>query len=124
MRISNNFSREEFACKCGCGFMSVDITLVTIAQVLRNKFNTTTIRSGCRCKAHNIDIKGHENSYHTLGMAVDLSCEKGHPHEWIALLEKLGLTLYTDIVIHKKDNFIHVELELTKIRGDRKGQNG
>ena len=34
--VSKNFSRSEFACKCGCGFDAVDVDLLAGLQALRD----------------------------------------------------------------------------------------
>ena len=50
--ISENFSREEFACKCGCGFNTADKELVHILEKVRTKFNSpVTINSALCCLA-------------------------------------------------------------------------
>jgi len=60
-----NFSRYEFACKCGCGLDSIDPILVNILQDSRTATALTyTISSGCRCYEHNTKEGGKSNSAH------------------------------------------------------------
>ena len=70
--VSHNFSREEFACSCGCGFDAVDVELLEVLEDVRDQFNTPIrINSGCRCESHNKAVGGSSNSQHIKGKAVD-----------------------------------------------------
>jgi uncharacterized protein YcbK (DUF882 family) len=70
---SEVFKREEFACKCGCGFDVVDAELLDVLESIRYHFDTPVIiTSGCRCREHNIAEGGSEGSQHTLGKAADI----------------------------------------------------
>lgn len=74
--ISNNFSRHEFACKCGCGFDTVDVITVQLCEDVREFDGNTpkTPSSGCRCKKYNRAEGGSEKSEHLFGRAGDLHC--------------------------------------------------
>ena len=51
---SKYFKRSEFACKCGCGFDTVDYELVKVLEYIREHFDRPLqINSGCRCATHN-----------------------------------------------------------------------
>jgi len=79
--LTANLSRHEFACKCGCGFDTVDIALAHILQDTADYFYharppsvqrvSITINSGCRCREHNLDVGGSVNSRHMDGNAAD-----------------------------------------------------
>lgn len=72
-KMSANFRKGEFACKCGCGYDDIKQELVDVVQVIRDKINRPiTISSGCRCEAHNKRVGGVESSQHRLGTAADL----------------------------------------------------
>ncbi|MDT8311915.1 MAG: D-Ala-D-Ala carboxypeptidase family metallohydrolase [Methylophaga sp.] len=78
--LSKNFSRHEFACKCGCGFDTADIELVTVLQDVRDHFNrAVTINSGCRCVEYNRQIGGAPDSQHTKCRAADIVVEDTPP---------------------------------------------
>lgn len=80
--VSKNFNRKEFACKCGCGFMAVDIQLIELLQDLRERFNAPlTITSACRCPSHNKKVGGASKSQHVNGMAVDITVKGMSPQE-------------------------------------------
>lgn len=70
--ITENFSGEEFACKCGCGFDDIDERLVHRLQVVRDIIDRRiTINSGCRCENHNREVGGKPHSKHLEGKAAD-----------------------------------------------------
>jgi len=67
------FSRNEFECKCGCGFNTVDYELANILDNLRSHFGSPVIvTSGCRCEEHNAKVGGSKHSQHLLGRAADI----------------------------------------------------
>ncbi|AQU83234.1 MULTISPECIES: D-Ala-D-Ala carboxypeptidase family metallohydrolase [unclassified Halomonas] len=71
--LSTHFRRREFACKCGCGFDTVDLETLALLQDIRIHFNVpVVITSGCRCAAHNRRVGGAANSQHVFGRAADI----------------------------------------------------
>jgi uncharacterized protein YcbK (DUF882 family) len=71
--ITKDFSREEFACKCGCGADHIRTDLVIILQNIRDYFNKPVkINSGVRCVRHNKRVGGAKNSKHLTGEAADI----------------------------------------------------
>ena len=83
-RLSDNFSRAEFACKCGCGQDTVDAQLLDILQDIRNEFGPVTITSANRCPSHNKAEGGSEKSQHLRGRAADIQLT-GIPPSQIAI---------------------------------------
>jgi len=85
--ISPDFQRHEFACRCGCGFDTVDARTLEIVQAVRDHFGVpVTINSGCRCPAHNREIGGATHSQHLVGRAADIVVDGIAPdtvHAWI-----------------------------------------
>jgi uncharacterized protein YcbK (DUF882 family) len=74
MRLSVNFTSEEFACNCGCGFDSIHQAIVDNLQKMRYELKVPIrINSGCRCAKHNAEVGGAPNSFHVLGRAADIS---------------------------------------------------
>jgi uncharacterized protein YcbK (DUF882 family) len=88
--LTEDFSRYEFACKCGCGFAAVDTVLLATLQKMRKHFRSPVrITSGCRCPAHNATTPGAApNSYHTKGMAVDITVDGIQPGAVARYLDK------------------------------------
>lgn len=82
MKISPNFSRAEFACKCGCGFATADIKLVELLEAVREHFKRPVIiSSGCRCVKHNANVGGATKSKHLEGIAADIIVKGVEPSE-------------------------------------------
>jgi len=105
MKISKYFTRDEIACKCACGFDSMDVITLQIADDAREFVNEPiTPSSGCRCVSHNRSVGGAKNSQHVQARAIDLPvsnpkalydylCDK-YPN-------KHGFGLY--------DSFVHID---------------
>ena len=95
------FNRKEFACKCGCGFDTVDYELAEVLVDLREYFESpTTINSGCRCGEHNHSVGGSSNSMHLYGKAADVvvkgvSAEDVYEYLDTKYFNKYGIGLYT-----------------------------
>ena len=79
--LSDNFSRAEFACKCGCGQDTVDAQLLDILQDIRNEFGPVNITSANRCPSHNKAEGGSEKSQHLRGRAADIQVPGVSPSE-------------------------------------------
>jgi len=98
--LSKNFSRSEFACKCGCGQDTADYNLIQAAQWVRDIVNSpVSISSGNRCKNWNKKINGSKTSMHLESKAMDFSVDGYRPIEIYHLLDekypsKFGLGLY------------------------------
>jgi uncharacterized protein YcbK (DUF882 family) len=80
--LSENFSKSEFACKCGCGYGlqdgDVSPALVFLLEAIREDVGgPVRLTSGCRCPDHNQAVGGVPDSVHTLGEAADIQVEGG-----------------------------------------------
>lgn len=112
--LSENFSRHEFACKCGCGFNTVDVKLLEVLESLRTYFDKPVrINSAARCLKHNRAIGSTDSSQHVLGRAADIAVKSIHPlhvHNYIDSQYPcaLGLGMY--------DLFTHVDTRNSKAR--------
>ena len=78
-RLALNFTRSEFACKgihCCDNSAPIDRPLVILLQCVRDEFHAPVkVTSGFRCRAHNAKTpNAHPDSYHTLGIASDITC--------------------------------------------------
>lgn len=86
------FSRSEFACKCGCGFDTVDAGLLSALDAIRAHFDRPVrVTSGCRCDAHNRAVGGSEGSQHKLGRAADIVVDSVPPELVAELADQMGL---------------------------------
>ena len=92
--FSENFSRHEFACSCGCGFDTVDATLLEALETIRGHFaEPITVTSGCRCHTYNMSIGGVARSQHVKGRAADIQVKNTPPDEVATYAEELGLSV-------------------------------
>jgi uncharacterized protein YcbK (DUF882 family) len=112
MKLSANFERSEFACRCGCGFATVDVELLRILERVRARFGPVEINSGCRCEAYNEEIGGAKGSKHKQGIAADIVVKDTHPEMVYNFLESImdggGLGRYK--------TFTHVDVREGKAR--------
>lgn len=105
--LSKNITREECACKCGCGFQTADIETVQVIQEACDYFEkklsvpkvTAIFNSWCRCAAHNASSGGAKSSKHLEGIATDWFIREVTPKElYVYLCEKYpgkyGIGLY------------------------------
>lgn len=115
--VSKNFSREEFACNCGCGFAAVDIALLCGLQELRDKSGKSiTISSGCRCDERNKRVRGSSKSFHKFGMAADITIAGLTPAQMAALADKVPEFQRGAIITYTTRGFIHVDVRGKKYR--------
>lgn len=107
--LSPHFSRSEFACKCGCGFDTVDVELLIYLEKVRTHFEqVVTITSACRCPSYNHVVGGTVRSQHLLGRAADIAVANVSPALVQELLEDHpgGLGSY--------NSFTHIDTRNTK----------
>lgn len=72
--LAKNFSKREFACKCGCGKVILHWPLIELLQRIRDRLKSPIyIASGTRCEKHNASVGGHPQSFHLTGRAVDIT---------------------------------------------------
>jgi len=116
-KLSTHFKRSEFACKCGCGFDTVDAELLMVLQWLRYEVgHPVIVHSGCRCQAYNEKVGGADRSQHLKGRAADISVRDMTPVDIYRIIDKtfsdrLGLIRY--------DTFVHIDSRNFRYR-DRK----
>ena len=79
-KVSKHFSREEFSCRCCCGFDACDTELLKVLEDLREHFKREVhITSACRCEEHNREIGGSSGSQHIFGKAADITVQSIEP---------------------------------------------
>ena len=107
------FKKEEFTCKCGCGFNCISHELVAKLEAARMGVGRVIIiNSGCRCRAHNLAVGGSEMSSHMFGTAVDIRTPADDDeYRWL-LVTALIFVGIKRIGIRK--DFIHVDVSPTK----------
>lgn len=98
----SKFKRWEFACKCGCGYDTVDAELMNVLLDVKREFRgaTVIVNSGCRCDSYNMWIGGAKDSQHKKGRAADIVVVGVDPIEVYAYLcqkyvGKFGIGCYS-----------------------------
>jgi len=93
MKITNNFSLEEFECKCGCKMPEfVKKNIIELAenlQVIRDVVGKLDLTNAYRCKEHNADVGGATNSQHLKGKAADVKSKEYDVLEVSKIIEGL-----------------------------------
>ena len=102
--LSVHFNRSEFACKCGCGYDTVDTKLIEAVEAVRVQFGPTTVTSGCRCPEHNEEVGGVKASQHVQGRAADLQVSGVNPDE----VAKFSMGL-KGISVGRYNTFTHID---------------
>lgn len=103
--LAEFFSRDEFACKCGCGFDTVDAELLEILVKVRDYFGRKmTVNSGCRCESHNRKVGGVPASQHLKGRAADVVVESVNPQLVAEAAAQFGAS-----GIKSYDTFTHID---------------
>ena len=102
--ISIHFSRKEFACKCKCGFDTVDVVTLRSLEAIRVHFNApVTVTSACRCVDHNAAVGGKAKSQHLLGRAADVQVAGIEPEKVATYAENLGMS------VGRYNTFTHID---------------
>lgn len=105
-RLSEHFSKKEFACK-HCGkITNIDPVLIAKLECLRaaNGNKPIFVTSGYRCPVHNKNVGGAVNSQHMKGKAVDI-----YVKENMAELIKLADRIFAQGGMGVYKNFIHLD---------------
>lgn len=112
------FSRKEFACKCGCGYATVDAELLQVLKDLKEFFGGSTVyvNSACRCEEHNKREGGapkvpgvrYSGSKHMWGIAADIRV-KGFTPDSVA--EYLLSTYPNKYGIGRYNSFTHIDVQ-------------
>jgi uncharacterized protein YcbK (DUF882 family) len=94
MKITNNFSLQEFNSKCGRDMpTNVMVNIIELAknlQVLRDEVKKSIqITSGYRSPEHNAKVKGAKLSQHITGMAADIKVAGMTPKQVAEVIERL-----------------------------------
>jgi len=116
MKLTKNFSKSEFDCKCGCEMPSNILNNVKELsyhlQRLRDKFNAPIkINSAYRCESHNEAIGGSKNSQHKKGLAADIVVKGKTPEEVYNFIDKLSkLNMIAKGGLGKYNTFTHFDI--------------
>jgi uncharacterized protein YcbK (DUF882 family) len=113
-KLSANFDRSEFACKCLCDYDTVDVELLEILEAIRQHFAAAiTINSAARCPNKNRAVGGAKNSQHLYGRAADIVVDGIGPDEVHAYIDK---TWPNELGLGRYATFTHVDSRGYKAR--------
>jgi uncharacterized protein YcbK (DUF882 family) len=114
-RLSAHFTREEFACRDGCGFNAIDSRLVNGLELLRLQLGRPVeVLSGCRCPKHNAAVGGEPDSQHLLGKAADIRVGGMPARELYAAAVKV--VQFRGFGVDDERGFVHVDVRLVGAR--------
>ena len=122
MKLTENFSKEEFDCKDGSQMPPEVLENVKLLafelQKLRDSIGQSIrVNSGYRSPNHNANIGGSPKSQHLLGKAADIYVKGmsiGYLHETIEhLIEEEILNIKG---LGRYNNFIHIDIREKKAR--------
>ena len=113
MHNTKNFKTSEFACHCGCGLNIIDQRVIDMAQAIRDAIGVPIhINSGCRCEIHNKASGGVSDSFHTKGLAADLSCTLGAKLLFVAIANLKAQGKLHDLeycIWYAAKDFVHID---------------
>ena len=120
-KLTDNFSMDEFECKCGCvmpEFVKKNVQeLAENLQVIRDVYGKIGLTNAYRCKEHNADVGGSVNSQHLKGKAADIKSSDIKPKDMAAIVDDLmkcesfelgGIGIY--------NTFTHVDIRGVRAR--------
>ena len=120
-KLTENFSMDEFECKCGCvmpEFVKKNVQeLAENLQVIRDAYGKIDLTNSYRCKKHNADVGGSVNSQHLKGKAADIKSSDINPEDMAAIVDDLmksekfkigGVGIY--------NTFTHVDIRGSRAR--------
>ena len=120
-KLTDNFSMDEFECKCGCvmpEFVKKNVQeLAENLQVIRDAYGKIDLTNSYRCKDHNADVGGSVNSQHLKGKAADIKSKQFSSSEIAIITDDLmknesftlgGVGIY--------NTFTHVDIRGTRAR--------
>lgn len=117
MRLSKNFTLQEFSCNCGtCDQIAPPQELVDVLQDVRDHFGKpVVINSGYRCPDWNKRVGGASGSKHLEGIAADIRVVGVSPAE----VQDYVLNKYKGKYgIGRYNSFTHIDVRNTVARWD------
>ena len=123
MKLTENFTREEFDCKDGTKvpkkYIKNAVEVAKNLEVLRAEIKEPVLitGSGYRTEAHNEKVGGAKNSQHLTCSGADINAKNYTPKQLAVVIERLilnGKMKQGGIGIYK--GFVHYDIRGTKAR--------
>lgn len=120
IQLSKNFNSYEFRCglgrPCSCQTTLIDEKLVEILQMIRDHWpgHAVHITSGYRCPAYNRSVGGATGSYHSKGMAADITVDGVAPREVARYAESIGVLGIGLYETQADGFFVHIDTRTAK----------
>ena len=109
---TKNFKVSEFACKC-CGKNEIEQRVIDMCQTIRDALGVPVhVNSGYRCEKRNAAVGGVKGSFHTKGLAADLSCELGGKKMFMTVQKLWGEGKLPELeycIYYVKKDFVHID---------------
>ena len=115
--LSKDFSRNEYSCKCGCGFSSVNRKIVEIVLDVEEHWGKDVeVITACRCRFFNSSYPGAaRDTLHPEGKAIDIRIEGVEPEELFAYLSEKYPSKY-GIGLYKEAGSVHLDIRPYRAR--------
>ena len=129
MKLTDNFSKSEFNCKCGCEMPNdvldnIKLLAIQLQTIREYVGQPIKINSAYRCELHNSIIGGVKTSQHILGKASDITINTFTPDEVVDVIENL---LVNEMLgsfyiggLGRYNTFTHLDIRDYKARWDNR----
>lgn len=106
------FTDKELSCR-HCGLNKMNKAFMEKIDKARSlSYVPFIVTSAYRCKEHNKNVGGVEDSAHTKGLAIDILYK--NTHELYVIVESLMSVSDFRIIIYPNQKFIHVDVDFSK----------
>ena len=111
LELTPYFKLSEFACPCCKRVMLHPRLLNKLTELREIIARPVYLTSGYRCTEYNRKVGGVINSYHLIGLAVDIKVREINIMELLEVCEEID---FTGIGLYEKKDFLHLDIRPTK----------
>ena len=129
MKLTDNFNKSEFNCKCGCEMPNdvldnIKLLAIQLQTIREYVGQPIKINSAYRCELHNSIIGGVKTSQHILGKASDITINTFTPDEVVDVIENLLINEMLGSFyiggLGRYNTFTHLDIRDYKARWDNR----
>jgi len=111
----NNFTKKELTCRCGCKLFNYDDDFLIRLQAFRLIIDKPLfVSSGCRCKNHNKNIGGADNSLHESTTKQASACDVTNDNCQKIYEAACISGLFNEVVYYETKRFVHLGHDLNQ----------